>query len=180
MDIISKLRPGMSSRQQVVAGSISGLVIIAIAATWSPQIQKFDSIVKYFQQLLSYMCPPVVAVFLCGLFWRRATATGAFTGLISGMVIALALLFGIRHTPLASWNFLYVAPVIFVVSLGIIIFVSLATPPPSEHKIKAYVWNRQVFRDETRELAGVPWVKNYRVLAVLLLIITGIFIFIWR
>ncbi|HEY1790842.1 MAG TPA: sodium/solute symporter [Verrucomicrobiae bacterium] len=180
MDIINKLRPGMSSRQQVVAGSISGLVIIAIAATWSPQIQKFDSIVKYFQQLLAYMCPPVVAVFLCGLFWRRATAAGSFTGLISGMVIALALLFGIKHTPLADWNFLYVAPVIFVVSLGIIILVSLATPPPAEHKIKAYVWNMQVFKDETRELAGVPWIKNYRVLAVLLLVVTGIFVFIWR
>ncbi|HAO80657.1 MAG TPA: sodium transporter, partial [Verrucomicrobia subdivision 3 bacterium] len=54
------------------------------------------------------------------------------------------------------------------------------TPPPAEHKVKAYVWNAQVFKDETRELAGVPWFKNYRVLAVLLLVVTGVFIFIWR
>lgn len=180
MDILNKLRPGMSSRQQVIAGSISGLVIITIAALWSPQIQKFDSIIKYFQQLLSYMCPPVVAVFLCGLFWKRATATGAFAGLISGLVIALSLLFGIKHTPLADWNFLYVAPVVFLVSLGIIILVSFVTSPPAEHKVKAYVWNVQVFKDETRELAGVPWFKNYRILAILLLVVTGVFIFIWR
>ena len=180
MDIISKLRPGISSRQQVIAGSISGLVIITIAALWSPQIQNFDSIVKYFQQLLSYLCPPVVAVFLCGLFWKRATASGAFAGLISGMAIALSLLFGIKHTPFADWNFLYVAPVVFAVSLGIVILVSLATPSPAEHKIKGYVWNAQVFKDETRELAGVPWFKNYRVLAVLLLAGTGVFVFMWR
>ena len=180
MDILNKLRPGMSSRQQVIAGSISGLVIIVIAALWSPQIQKFDSIVKYFQQLLSYMCPPVVAVFLCGLFWKRATASGAFTGLISGLVIALSLLFGIKHTPLANWNFLYVAPVVFAVSLGIIMLVSLVTSPPTASRVKAYVWNVQVFKDETRQLAGVPWFKNYRVLAVLLLVVTGVFIFIWR
>jgi SSS family solute:Na+ symporter len=170
MDILNKLRPGMSNRRQVVAGSISGLVIITIAALWSPQIQKFNSIVKYFQQLLSYMCPPVVAVFLCGLFWRRATASGAFAGLISGLVIACSLLFGIKHTPLAGWNFLYVAPVL----------VSLVTAPPTAHKVKTYVWNPQVFRDESRELAGVPWFKNYRVLAILLLVVTGVFIFIWR
>jgi solute:Na+ symporter, SSS family len=180
MDIFTKLRPGMSSRQQVVAGSISGLAIIIIAASWSPQIQKFDSLVKYFQQLLSYMCPPVVAVFLCGLFWKRATATGAFTGLISGLVIACSLLFGIKHTPLAGWNFLYVAPVIFAVSLGIIIVVSLFTTPSAEHKVRTYVWNRQVFQDETRQLAGVPWFKNYRVLAILLLAGTGLFVLIWR
>jgi SSS family solute:Na+ symporter len=180
MDILSKLRPGMSSRQQVVAGSISGLVIITIAALWSPHIQNFDSIIKYFQQLLAYMCPPVVAVFLCGLFWKRATASGAFGGLISGLVIALSLVFGIKYTPLANWNFLYVAPVVFAISLGIIILVSLATAPPSENKIKAYVWNSQVFKEETAQLAGVPWLKNYRVLAVLLLIVTGVFVFIWR
>jgi solute:Na+ symporter, SSS family len=180
MDILNKLRPNMTGRQQVVAGSISGLIIIIIAALWSPQIQKFDSIVKYFQQLLSYMCPPVVAVFLCGLFWKRATASGAFTGLISGLVIAGSLLFGIKYTPLADWNFLYVAPVVFAISLGIIILVSLATSPPAENKVKAYVWTTHVFKDETQKLAGVPWFKNYRVLAVLLLAITGVFIFVWR
>ena len=180
MDILNKVRPGLSNRQQVVAGSIAGLVIIIIAALWSPEIQKFDSIVKYFQRLLSYMCPPVVAVFLCGLFWRRATASGAFAGLISGLVIAVGLLLGIKYTPLANWNFLYVAPVVFAVSLGIVVLVSLVTTPPAENKIKAYVWTVNVFREETRQLAGVPWFKNYRVLAVLLLAVTGLFVFIWR
>jgi solute:Na+ symporter, SSS family len=180
MDIFRKLRPGMSSRQQVIAGSLSGLVIIIIAASWSPHIQRFDSMVKYFQQLLSYMCPPVVAVFLCGLFWKKATATGAFTGLIAGLVIACGLLVGARHTALAGWNFLYVAPVLFALSLAIIVLVSLFTTPPTEHQVSTYVWNRQVFRDETRNLAGVPWFKNYRVLAILLLAAAGLFILIWH
>jgi SSS family solute:Na+ symporter len=180
MDIFSKLRPGMSSRQQVVIGSISGLVIIIIAASWSPNIQKCDSLVKYFQQLLSYMCPPVVAVFLSGLFWKRATATGAFGGLISGLAIACSLLFGVKHTPLVNWHFLYVAPVIFVISLAIIIVVSLFTAPPAEHQVATYVWNMQVFQEETRKLAGVPWFKNYRILAILLLVATGLFVVIWR
>ena len=180
MDIFNKLRPGMSSRQQVAAGSISGLVLIVIAASWAPHIQSFDSLVKYFQQLLAYMCPPVVAVFLCGLFWKRATATGAFTGLISGLVIACALLFWGKYTPLASWNFLYVAPLIFTVSLGIITLVSLFTTPPAEEKVRTYVWNIQEFRNETQNVAAVPWFKNYRVLAGLLLGATVVFVFIWR
>jgi len=73
-----------------------------------------------------------------------------------------------------------VAPVVFAVSLVIVILTSLVTAPCAEAKLKAYVWNMQVFKDETGQLAGVPWYKNYRVLAVLLLVITGLFVFIWR
>jgi solute:Na+ symporter, SSS family len=180
MDIFNKLRPNMSGRQQVIAGSISGVVVIIIAALWSPHIQRFDSVVKYFQQLLSYLCPPVVAVFLCGLFWKRATATGAFVSLISGLVIACGLLFGIRHTPMADWNFLYIAPLILGISLAIIFVVSLFTAPAAEIKIRTYVWNIQAFREDTRNLAGVPWFKNYRTLAALLLVGTAVFILIWH
>src|SRR6185312_3300233 len=141
---------------------------------------RFDSRVKYFQQLLSYMCPPVVAVFLCGLFWKRATATGAFVSLVSGFVIACGLLFGIRYTPMAKWNFLYIAPLILAISLGIIFVVSLFTTPSEEIKIRTYVWNVQVFREETRNLAGVPWFRNYRTLAALLLAGAAGFILIWH
>ena len=180
MDIITKIRPGLTSRQQVIAGSISGIAIVTVAALWSPQIARFDSIVKYFQQFLSYLTPPVIAVFVCGLFWRRATATAAFVGLVSGFVISVSLLLGIKHTPLADWNFLYVAPLLFMVALGIIIPVSLATTPPSSDVVERFVWNPSFYREETRALAGVPWFRNYRVLSVLLLLLMAAFVYVWR
>ena len=180
IDLVSKLRPGISGKQQVFAGSIAGIIIISVAAFWSPHIQQFDSIVKYFQQLLSYMCPPVVAVFLSGLFWTRASATGAFVGLLSGLGMSVSLLLGIKHTPLVNWNFLYVAPLIFLLSLGIIVVVSLMTAPPSAAAIARFVWKPSFFREESQELALLPWFKNFRVLSVLLLITAAIFVFIWR
>src|ERR1051326_5844639 len=151
MDLVSKLRKGMSSRQQVVTGSIAGLIIITAAALWAPQIQKFDSIVKYFQQLLSYLAPPVVAVFMAGLFWRRATASGAFAGLIAGLCISVSLVFGIHYTPMAYWHFLYVAPLVFAASLAIVVCVSLATAAPDAARVKTYVWHKSVFATESLE-----------------------------
>lgn len=180
MDIVAKLRPNMDSKSQVRAGNIAGFVIIIIAALWAPKIQQFDSVVKYFQQLLSYMAPPVVAVFLAGLFWRRASATGAFAGLLSGLGIAVALLLFLKKTPMASWHFLYVAPLIFLVSLAIIVGVSLATEPPSAQAVERYVWKKSFFSQESAELAALPWFKNYRVLSIALLILTAIFVYIWR
>lgn len=180
MDLVSKLRPGMSNRQQVMTGSIAGLAIIVVAALWAPQITHFDSVVKYFQQIMAYMAPPVVAVFIAGLFWKRASATGAFTGLLSGLGIAVSLLLGLKHTPLAHWHFLYVAPILFIISLVIIVVVSLLTAAPNGAVVERFVWKPAFYRAESQELAGVPWYTNYRVLSVLLLAAAALFVVIWR
>ena len=168
MDIAKKMKPDLTSKQQVLAGNISGLVIIVIAALWAPQIQKFDSVVKYFQQLLSFVVPPVVAVFVLGLFWKRANGTGAFAGLMSGLGIAILLALDrkiFHSTPLAGMHFLYVAPMIFVVSLVIIVLVSRLTAPPGGTKVASYVWKRSAFAEESAELAALPWYQNYRILS---------------
>jgi SSS family solute:Na+ symporter len=180
MDIISKVRPGMDGKALVKAGNISGLVIVVTAALWAPQIEQFGSVVKYFQQLLAYMAPPVVAVFLAGLFWKRASASAAFTALLSGLTFAVLLLLFRDKTPLAEWNFLYVAPLLFVISLVILFGVSLVTPAPAREVVERYVWTPAFFRNETAGLTGVPWYQNYRIQSLLLLAVTAIFIYVWR
>lgn len=180
MDLISPLRPGLQGKSLVKAGNIAGIVIVVVAALWAPNIEKFGSVVKYFQQLLAYMAPPVVAVFLAGLFWRRATATAAFTALIAGFVTAIGLLVFNDRTPLAGWNFLYVAPLLFAIALLLVVVVSFATKPPASEVVGRYVWTPAFYRQETAALAGVPWFRNYRVLSVLLLAVTVVFVFVWR
>jgi solute:Na+ symporter, SSS family len=180
MDIISPLRPGLKGKNLVTAGNIAGIVIVVVAALWAPNIEKFGSVVKYFQQLLAYMAPPVVAVFLAGLFWRRATATAAFTALITGFGAAVGLLVFNDRTPLAGWNFLYVAPLLFVLSLLLLVAVSFVTKPPASGTVGRFVWTPAFYREETAGLAGVPWFRNYRVLSILLLAVTAVFVFVWR
>lgn len=180
MDLVAKLRPGMDERHKVRAGYLAGIVIIAVAALWAPRIQQFDSVVKYFQQLLSYMAPPVVAVFLAGLFSKRATATAAFAALLSGLAVAALLMVLRDRTPLGSWNFLYVAPLLFLVSLAVIAGVSRVTAAPPARAVERFVWQPAYFRAESTALAGVAWFRNYRVLSLLLLAVTAVFVFIWR
>lgn len=54
------------------------------------------------------------------------------------------------------------------------------TEPPEESAVRRFVWNPSCYREETSELRGVPWYKNFRVLTLLLLAVTGLFIFVWR
>jgi SSS family solute:Na+ symporter len=180
MDLIAPWRPEWKGRTLVVAGHAAGLVIIVVAALWAPAIGNFGSVVKYFQQLLAYIAPPVVAVFLAGLFWKRASATGAFTALLTGFGLGAGLLLLGDRSPLAGWNFLYVVPILFAVSLALLVGVSWLTPGPSPETVARYVWTPAFFRSETGALAGVPWFRNYRVLAVLLLLVTAAFVYVWR
>jgi solute:Na+ symporter, SSS family len=180
MDIISPLRPGMNGRSLVRAGNIAGIVIIILAALWAPKIEQFGSVVKYFQQLLTFMAPPVVAVFLAGLFWKRASASAAFTALLSGLGIAVFLLLFLDRTPLAHWHYLYVAPLLFAVSLVILVAASLCTSGPSQEVIDRFVWTPALFSAETTSLRGVQWFRNYRILTLILLIVTAVFVYIWR
>jgi SSS family solute:Na+ symporter len=183
IDLAKKVKPDLDNRGQVLTGNIAGLAIIVIAALWAPQIQKFDSVVKYFQELLSFVAPPVVAVFLVGLFWKRANGTAAFVSLISGLVLAgvIALERKVFHTTVfATMHFLYMAPIIFALSVVIIIVTSLLTAPPPAEKVQRFVWNSGYFRAETEELDALPWFKNYRVLSAILLIVTVAFVIIWR
>ena len=62
----------------------------------------------------------------------------------------------------------------------IIFVVSLNTTPPSEAKVANFVWKRSAFAEESAELAALPWYQNYRTLSLLLLIATGLFVYIWR
>lgn len=180
MDIIGKLRPGMSGKRLVMTGNIAGLAIMITAALWAPQIQHFGSVVKYFQELLSCIAPPVVAVFMLGLFWRRATATAAFAALLTGLVLALPMILLIDRTPVADWHFLYRAPLLFAISAAVMVLVSLFTAPPRPEAVERFVWTPAIFREETTALHGVAWYRNHRILSLLLLAITALFILVWR
>lgn len=188
MDFIKKLRPETTSKGLVRAGQISTLVLVVLACLWAPQIEKFGDLFGYLQFVLSFICPPVVAVFLIGLFWKRANADGAFYSLMVGFLIAIVLVASLisngsatsaAEVPalfqwLDSIHFLHKAFYLFVLCSLVHIGVSLATTPPPAVKLAGYTYTREVLDAETKELESVVWYKNYRYQAIALLIITAI------
>lgn len=182
MDFVKKMKPDMTSEQLVRAGQIATLVLVILAAAWAPFIERFGSLFAYLQKVIAYTCPPVVAVFILGLFWKRANGDGAFYSLLSGFFIALIFLFNAAYdfSPfLSNIHFLLQAFILMAVCMVIHIGISSMTPAPSTEKVVAYTWTTQMFKEETMELKGVPWYENYRILAVLLLIVTAVLVGMW-
>lgn len=189
MDFVQKLRPGLTSQQLVRVGQITTLFLVVLASAWAPQIERFSSLWEYLQLVLAFICPPVVSVFILGLFWKRANSTGAIVSLLTGFVLALFLVIsstiattadaaGTAPPEFAAFlngiHFLHRAFFLFVICAAIHIVASLASPPPPLEKIEEYTWKKSIFTAETEELKGLPWYQNYRILAIILLIITAI------
>lgn len=177
MDFVKTLRPQTTSEQLVRVGQIATLILVILASLWAPQIEKFPSLFEYLQIILSYICPPVVAVFVLGLFWRRMNATGSFVALISGFSLAILLLLNqvFHFAPfLEEIHYLYMTGILTLICGLIHIAVSLATPADDPKKVGEYVYDKKFYDEDTESLKGLPWYQNFRILSVILLIITAI------
>jgi len=171
MDFYAKWTKNKEGKHLVRVGQITAFIVLIIAVLWAPFIAKFDSLVAYYQEIVSYLAPPIVGTFFLGLFWKRSNAQGAFSGLMAGFVIG-ALIMALKyivHVKI-SIHFLLLAPVLLIISALVNIIVSKATTPPPAEKVLPNTWTRQYWIDETKELKGVPWYKNFRVLALLLIV----------
>src|SRR5699024_10274689 len=168
-----------SSDELVRVGRITSVVVLIIAVLWAPQIGKFDSLVKYYQQMLSYISPPIVAAFFLGLFSKRANAKGAIYGLASGLVIAVVLLF-YKESIFGDMHFLLVVPFLFVLSLIIMMSISWLTEEPSQQKIDENTWSKEIFIEETRQMKGTKWYNNYRFWSILLVVFCLVILWLYR
>ncbi len=171
MDFYTKIDPKADGKKLVLVGRITALVVLIFAVIWSPFIQKFDSLVSYYQEVVSYLAPPIVGTFFLGLFWKRSNAKGAFAGLMSGLVIALLIMVAKYLMDISiPLHFLLLAPIILILSALVNVVVSLSTEKPDPDKVLKNTWTVSIWKEETAELKGTPWYKNFRVLAALLVL----------
>lgn len=184
MDFYLKLKPNTSGKHQVLLGRIVSLIVLIIAVLWAPQIGKqFGSLLKYYQEMLSIMAPPIVAAFLLGIFWKRTTWQGAFYGLMAGIIFGIVnLVFKVQtgSSIFGDMHFLLTVPFYLFWSLLVMIVVSYLTPPPPNEKIEGYTFSLSEFKEETKALKNIPMLSNYRVWSYLLLFLCFLILWMFR
>ena len=173
MDFYDKFVPNSTSKKKVQVGKIASLTVLVIAVFWAPQIGKqFGTLLKYYQEMLSMMAPPIVAAFILGIFWKRTNATGAFLGLMAGLVLGLINIFSriyFGKSIFGDMHFLITVPFYFVWSLLVMVVVSLATKKPPKEKTDELTFTMKAFNEESIRLKSIPFYKNYRFLSYLLI-----------
>lgn len=147
VDIYEKLRPGKPEKHLLMVGRIATAVVVALGILWIPVMKAVSGggLYVYLQSVQGYLAPPITAVFLLGLFWKRLNATGAMWALVGGFVLGMfkltcQTLFGEGKieepaflAAIGDFNFLYATGVLFVLAAMLMIAGSLVSaPPPAE------------------------------------------------
>uniref|UniRef100_A0A452RSB3 Sodium/glucose cotransporter 1 n=1 Tax=Ursus americanus TaxID=9643 RepID=A0A452RSB3_URSAM len=143
------------------------LVLIGISIAWVPIVQSAQSgqLFDYIQSITSYLGPPIAAVFLLAVFWKRVTEPGAFWGLIIGFLIGVSRMvtefaYGTGScmqpsncpTIICGVHYLYFAIILFVISVIIIVVVSLFTKPIPDVHLYRLCWSLRNSKEERIDL----------------------------
>ena len=191
MDIYKTLRPDRTEKELLKVGKIATTIIVILGIFWIPIMQKIGGGVmyQYLQNVQSYIAPPVVAVFLLGILWKRVNAQAAITTLLAGLALLIIRLgseiyfqqdiihfkttgeqlsSGLLYA-FATINFAHMAIFMFIFSVGLCISVSLATDPPNYQLIRGLSFGTLTAED--KELSKGSYNSIDIVLSVLLVVI---------
>jgi SSS family solute:Na+ symporter len=142
------------------------VLFMFLAAMISPLIVNFSGLFHYLQSALAYLVSPVVVIFVLGLFWRRASAAGAFVALVGGHA-ASALLFALTLMDVLSLHFTIIAGVLALVAAVIFVAVSRTTTPPLEEQVRHFTFHAETARRQP----ALAWWQDYRLHSLLLVLL---------
>ncbi len=151
---------GWSKRRVLLLGRLTTLLFIVIAALWPLVIRDFPGLFNYIQQVFSYAVPPIAAVFLLGMFWKRMTGTAAIATLVVGHAVGATILGWVIWTQVHEMpdglpHFTIVAGLTTLMCFAVGIIVSWLTPQPSAARVGDGIWVRG-------DLAGRSGIGDYR------------------
>lgn len=185
MDIYQKMKPAAGEKELVRVGRIATGVVVILGMIWIPMMGRISStLYTYLQSVQSYLAPPIAAVFLLGVFFKRLNAKGAYTAMVVGFVLGLIKLTlelfkndlsGFLYD-FATINFLYFCIYLFLFSIVVMVVVSLLTPKPSEEQIKGLTFATTVAEDKVASRAS--WNSLDVILSLIIVaIIVSVFIY---
>ncbi|HMB82139.1 MAG TPA: hypothetical protein VKI43_18815, partial [Vicinamibacterales bacterium] len=82
------VRPTASDAHYLWVGRMATVFGIAASVATAYVAAQFNNIMDVLQLVFAFVNAPLLATFLLGMFWKRATGHGAFAGLLSGTAAA--------------------------------------------------------------------------------------------
>jgi len=151
MDFYRFFKPHSPDKKLVLVGRLATITMVIAAILWIPLIKIFKlDLYRYILSLHAYFAPPIVVVFMLGIFWKKMNNLAAIWTLITGGVLGLGTVImdglnlgqRLNHPTLiwiSSLNDLHYAILLFSFSLVIAITLSLFSKSKLSSKIKEYM-----------------------------------------
>ena len=192
IDIYKKLKPKESEKKLLRVGKLATTIIVFLGIIWIPIMQKIGGGVmyQYLQNVQSYIAPPVSAVFLLGIIWKRVNSKAAISTLIVGLFL-LFLRLGSEiyfQTEISSnividnWlfvfatvNFSHMAILMFIFSLILCSIISMLSEVPDYDKITGLTLGtltKKQKSDTTKTYGNIDIVLSVILVVVVIIIFT--------
>jgi SSS family solute:Na+ symporter len=166
-DIFKRHRPEISDHKLVVIGKWTTVIGTILAIVASPLFGHYTTIFEGINKLISYVAPPITAVFLLGVFWKKPSGKAAFVTLLCGMLLGAAT-FYLDWNNIYRGDFMLIAFLLLVACLAIMIVVTFLFPAPLKPEAETLVWNS--IAEPLRVKCG-SGLSDYRVMSVAVLIV---------
>jgi SSS family solute:Na+ symporter len=92
-DIWKRWRPSTPDHSLVKIGRWATVAATLLAIILSPLFGHYETIFQGFNRLICYIAPPITAVFLTGVFWKRAGGRAAFITMATGGILGALCFF---------------------------------------------------------------------------------------
>lgn len=168
IDIYKKLKPDTPEKRLLNIGRIATSLVVLLGIIWIPIMEKIGggTLYKYLQSVQSYIAPPITAVFIMGIVWKRVNSQAAIVTLISGLAVAaLRITAEIYQENLsgillsfATINFANMAIFMFIFSVTVCIIVSLITTAPDYHLIKGLAFGTLSEEQKAETMNSYNWI----------------------
>jgi SSS family solute:Na+ symporter len=162
----------------LVVGRITTVVGVLLSIACAYLATLYNNIMDLLQLVFGFVNAPLFATFLLGMFWKRATANGAFFGLLSGTLAAAAThgltvaegkggwLTTVATFPSSMAQNFWIAIWAFAVCFTVTVLLSWVTRPRPVEELKGLVWGvTEIPREE-----NIPWYEKPALLGVIVLV----------
>jgi SSS family solute:Na+ symporter len=133
-------------------------------------ISHFQSLFQGITAVICYIAPPITAVFLWGVLWRKASAAAARVTLMAGSALGLAVFLLDWFKDRTGWNVpsMMATFYLFLICSAILVAVSLLRPHVHTEESARLVWSRPA--DAVKGPWG-PGLLDYRLVALVLFVL---------
>jgi SSS family solute:Na+ symporter len=176
-DLFKRYRPNISDQQLVRIGKITTVAGTILAIVCSPLFGHYTTIFEGINKLISYVAPPITAVFLLGVFWKRASGKSALITLIAGIALGF-IAFYLDWNHLYRGDFMLIAFLLLMVCVAIMVATTFLFPEPFKTEAQLLVWEN--WREPLRGEAGGRGLGNYRLVAGVVLVTFVVLYLIFR
>jgi SSS family solute:Na+ symporter len=173
----SYIRRNAPDRHYLWVGRVTTVAGVALSIGTAYLATYFNNIMDFLQLVFAFVNAPLFATFLLGMFWKRTTSSGAFWGLLTGLV-AGALTLGLtvaenkggwiaqlHQFPSSMAQNFWIAIISWCACFIVTLLVSLATKPKPESELHNLVYGVTDLPHE----GNAPWYKRPGPLAVVVI-----------